>query len=1373
MRFFFLRFLPALSFLTSGITAVIADEKPHAVFVVGTPHYNPAASLPPLATQLEKNFGWRTTVLATDDNPEKNAEGIPGLEALQDADVAIFYLRFLTLPEAQLKHLTDYLESGKPVVAFRTTSHAFAYPADSPLAEWNDGFGKRATGTRYFIHGAGPTQVARARNDHEILTGVDLTKPRQAAGTLYLSELPKNATVLLEGTGRFKRTGTVKNGFGTHELKAEMTDDVAWTWENEWGGRVFSTSLGHPVSFQDENWVRLFLNGIHWAAGKSVPPANARVSPIDAGKAMNATYATAKKKSASPKKVAPSRAQTGAQSDAGMPPKEAGRNPRNPNRKDARNTESGSPEPERDPALAEFGIYAKDAPKPEKTEPVVTSLPLELKKGDRIAFIGNTLLDRSQDFGYFESFLHQAHPDHELVVRNFAWSADEVDLQPRPDNFATVKQHLTREKIDVVFAAFGFNESFAGVEAVDSFKARLTTWLIDLKTSALNGERAPRIVLLSPIANENVEGVPAADLNNETLATYSKAMAEVARAEEVGFANLFNATRSAMDDPESDLTFNGAHLVDAGYQVFADHLFRETFGESAPEIDEALRAVIIDKNRQYFRRYRPLNTFYYTGGRNKRYGYLDFLPAMRNFEIMTANREKRAWEIARGRDFGDEPVDDSNVPTLDEVAQGRGANEWLSPADELKAFRVDPRFEVNLFASEEEFPEIACPIQMRWDARGRLWVSCSTTYPHVYPGQEPNDKIVILEDTDWDGKADKSTVWADDVHIPLSFELFRDGIYVSEEPDLSLLRDTDGDGKADWRRKVLTGFGCEDSHHALHDFVWTPDGELLFRESIFHNSQVETPYGPIRAKNSAWFQFRSDNQKLVSFGAYPNTNPWGVTFDDWGHHVASHPIFASAFHATNPPYPTQHPKAAGIPAYSGVCGHEFVDFPMWPEALQGGFVKVRYKPTNRVEIHQWVENDDHFTEEYVGDLIFSENLSFIPVDLRYGPRGAMYVCDWYNPVKGHAQYSLRDPRRDRKSGRIWRIVPKGAKLQDPPAIAEAPIVQLLENLKRPEYRYRYWSKRELRDAHEAADVAEALDAWVDELDPEGDRYRHHQVEAIWAYRGIGESRPDLLVDVLQSDEAMARAAATRQLRYWHEDLGDKAIPLLAKAANDENGIVRLEAANAASYLGSKESLEAILGALDHPMGNHLKYAMQCALGSEALSRHWKGNEAFLADHPKLTEFTQSWAKHSKITAGIGSRNSNQAQFDSQEDLATVEISCVPERLLYTKEKFTVKAGQPVKLIFTNPDATQHNLVIVEPGALEEIGMAGNEMAKDPSGLEKGFLPESEKILHATKLLGPDTGEVLRFKAPEKPGVYPYLCTFPGHWIVMKGEMIVR
>ncbi|NCF92627.1 MAG: hypothetical protein GWQ05_16985 [Verrucomicrobiaceae bacterium] len=1016
--------------------------------------------------------------------------------------------------------------------------------------------------------------------------------------------------------------------------------------------------------------------------------------------------------------------------------------------------------------LADFGIYAESAKTAKKVAPMETTLPLELKKGARVAFVGNTLLDRAQYHAYFETLLFQRYPQHDLVIRNFAWSADEVDLQPRPDNFATTAQHLTREKTDVIVSAFGFNESFGGLEKLPAFRERLRKWILEAKTSAYNGSTGPQIVLLSPIANEGSAG----QRNNASLKAYTQAMREVAREEKIGFADLYADTAALFASKDkATWTINGVHLTGEGYAQVARILYREVFGETAPAINPEIREILVDKNRQYFRRYRPLNAFYYTGGRNKKYGYLDFLPAMRNFELLTANREARAWALARGGTPDPEIAEDKNLPPLESPLASRGANEWLSPADELKAFRVDPRFEVNLFASEEEFPEIACPVQMRWDAKGRLWVACSTTYPHVYPGQEPRDKIVILEDTDWDGKADKSTVWADDVHIPLSFVLTDDGVYVSEEPHLTLLRDTDGDDKADKREHVLTGFGTEDSHHALHDFVWTPDGDLLFREAIFHNSQVETAYGPVRAKNSAWFQFHPKTQRLTSFGNYPNTNPWGVTFDDWGYHVASHPIFASAFHATNPPYPKQHPNAKGLPAYSGVCGHEFVDFPMWPEDLQGGFIKVRYKPTNRVEIHRWVEHEDHFAEEYQGDLIFSENLSFIPVDLRYGPRGAMYVCDWYNPVKGHAQYSLRDPRRDRKSGRIWRIVPKGAALSDPPPIVGASESALLDILKRPEYRYRYWAKRELRKRGSKAVLA-SLDAWVKQLDVTDVRHRHHQVEALWLYRALDGLNESLLAEVLHCEQAHARSAATRLLRHWHDRLEGGGIGYLSSSAKDASALVRMEAGIAATYMGSRESLEAILPVLDQPMGDHLRYTMRCVLGAKSMVQHL---EAVPALKERVASFQKKGSKLDPDKVAGAPRDAREAAFDNQRGLKQIKIGCLPERLLFTRDRFRVKAGQPVKLLFSNPDVTQHNIVFVEPGAEEEIGMAGNEMAKDPEAAKKGFIPKSSKILYHSRLLNQGEIQAMRFEAPEKPGRYPYLCTFPGHWVVMKGVMIVR
>ena len=586
---------------------------------------------------------------------------------------------------------------------------------------------------------------------------------------------------------------------------------------------------------------------------------------------------------------------------------------------------------------------------------------------------------------------------------------------------------------------------------------------------------------------------------------------------------------------------------------------------------------------------------------------------------------------------------------------------------------------------------------------------------------------------------------------------------------MSWIGDANGDGKADKRVRLLAGFGSEDSHHALHDFVWTPEGDLLFRESIFHHSQIETPYGPVRTDNSAWFLFRPNTHHLISFGSYPNTNPWGVTFDDWGYHVASHPIFASAFHALNPPYPQQHPRAAGIPAYSGVCGHEFVDFDFWPEEMQGGFVKVRYKPSNRVEIHKLIEKGDHFEEAYQGDIIYSANLSFIPVDLRFGPRGAMYVCDWYNPVKGHAQYSLRDERRDRKAGRIWRIVPKGATLQDPPVIHGQPIADLLEILKRPEYRYRYWTRRELR-SRPKTEVLNALNHWVEDLNRSDQRFPHHQVEALWLYRNIGVTHHDLLREIIGSEESHARAAAVRVLRSWYQEMPD-ALELLAIAASDPNPLVRMEAAIAASWVGTPEALDVLLRVADQPMGDHLRYAFVCALGSENMRQHWEGDPAYamvpvlLRDAKKAESFLEPPG------------SARDAEFDLQSDLATVRITCVPEQMRFTVEKVSVKAGQPVKLIFTNPDATDHNWVLVKPGAMEEIGMAANEMVKDPKNATSEFIPADPagNILQYTPLIGPSRKSkvvVLRFNAPKEPGVYPYLCTFPGHWVVMNGTLWV-
>ncbi|HWA99211.1 MAG TPA: plastocyanin/azurin family copper-binding protein [Pirellulales bacterium] len=228
--------------------------------------------------------------------------------------------------------------------------------------------------------------------------------------------------------------------------------------------------------------------------------------------------------------------------------------------------------------------------------------------------------------------------------------------------------------------------------------------------------------------------------------------------------------------------------------------------------------------------------------------------------------------------------------------------------------------------------------------------------------------------------------------------------------------------------------------------------------------------------------------------------------------------------------------------------------------------------------------------------------------------------------------------------------------------------------------------------------------------------------------------------------------------------------MLRTAANDPSALVRMEAIIAASYIATQPAFEAALDVLKHPREGHLAYAIVCSLGSHTLRPYWEGQPRYGIAALLKQANRELTIKEPKPTA-------KEAAFDKQSDLKTVPIACVAEKMLFTVNQFAVTLGQPVKIVFTNPDATDHNLVIVRPDALAEVGMAANEMAKDPRNASGDFIPPSKRslILHASPMIGPTRSmqaHVLRFHAPQEPGVYPFVCTFPGHWVVMNGSMVV-
>jgi glucose/arabinose dehydrogenase/azurin len=559
----------------------------------------------------------------------------------------------------------------------------------------------------------------------------------------------------------------------------------------------------------------------------------------------------------------------------------------------------------------------------------------------------------------------------------------------------------------------------------------------------------------------------------------------------------------------------------------------------------------------------------------------------------------------------------------------RGGDIDLTSVDPKVALaRLKPAegYEVNLFASEREFPELAKPIAIKFDSRGRLWVLTSPTYPHYVPGTPPHDKLIILEDTDADGRADKRTVFADGLYLPMGFELGDGGAYVSQQPDLMHLRDTNGDDRADERRIVLHGFGTEDSHHATHAFTWGPGGDLYFQEGTFLHSQVETPYGPVRVDYAAVFRYVPRTEKLSVFVSYPFANPWGHVVDRWGQDFISDASNGDNYYGTafsgHVDYPNKQRrmKEWTVTKVRPTCGIEFVRSRHFPDQAQGNFLLTNVIGFHGIKQYRVSDEGSGFVAVEVEPLLQSSDTNFRPVDVQFGPDGALYVADWFNPLIGHMQYSLRDARRDKAHGRIWRVTAKGRPLLERPRIYGQPIEAQLELLKAYEDRTRYTTRLALR-AQPTDAVVPALRRWVAGLDTSDQEYEHHLLEALWVYEHHNIVEEDLLKRLLEAKEFRARAAAVRVLQHQFERVNG-GMALLQKRVHDPAARVRLEAVRALSFIPTAEAAKLALGALQHPMDYYLQYVLDSTMTT--LEKAWKpaltATPPFAADGPEATAY---------------------------------------------------------------------------------------------------------------------------------------------------------
>ncbi len=883
---------------------------------------------------------------------------------------------------------------------------------------------------------------------------------------------------------------------------------------------------------------------------------------------------------------------------------------------------------------------------------------LDLHPGDHICVIGNGFAERMQHDGWLETFLHHRFPRHELVVRHLGYSGDEVGGWREPgqrlrsmafgsqdewlagsapipqphkltkrdaDHVRANRFATTDTRADVIFAFFGYNESFAGDQGLAAFKEQVDTFVKHVLSQQYNGRSAPRLVLFTPWPQEYLpdSNLPSRDFiagANDRLAKYAAAMEEVASTNHVRCIDLFTggtkelAKLAEAKSSRHALTINGIHLNDQGNRLAAQVAYRALFGEEPPDTVSlaVLRGAVNEKNMVWFHRYRATDGYSTYGDRAflkfseginaQTEGYTNYSVVQRELEVldvMTSSRDRTVWGAAQGKVV--EPQDDQ-LPEFIPVLTNKpgtlpnGKHKFVSGEEAISQMQIGKGLELTLFADELMFPELVNPVQMAFDTRGRLWVAAWQTYPHWKPTEPMNDKLLILEDRDHDGRADRCQTFAGDLHNPTGFEFWNGGVFVAQGPDLVFLKDHNGDDRYDEKIRVLHGIDTADTHHTANSFTFDPGGALYFQEGTFHHSQIETPWGrPRRVANGAVFRFEPRSRKIDIYVSFGFANPHGHAFDAWGQDFVYDGTGADPYHAVlfsgDIDFPHKHARPPTVyDKRTRPCPSvEILSSGHFPDDYQGQLLVNNVIGFQGMLRYRLEDKDSSFRGSEQDPIVSSSDPNFRPADAEIAPDGSLYFVDWQNPIIGHMQHHLRDPSRDREHGRVYRVRYKGRDLLQPPAVAGQPIPVLLDLLKNPNDRVRYRVRTEL-SGHPTPEILAAAIPWLAALDPADPNYEHHRLEGLWLYQSHNVVEADLLKEVLSSPDYRARAAATRVLAYWRDRIPNS-LDLLRTQVADEHPRVRLQAIWALSFYqgeDAEKANEVLVESLLYPQDEYIQ-----------------------------------------------------------------------------------------------------------------------------------------------------------------------------------------
>lgn len=769
---------------------------------------------------------------------------------------------------------------------------------------------------------------------------------------------------------------------------------------------------------------------------------------------------------------------------------------------------------------------------------------LQLRPNDRIVILGNAAADALFQDGYLETLLHVRYPNHQLLVRNLAFPGDTAQGRGAP---TAREQWLKAANPDVLLVFYGGAEAFAAKPGLAPFRTELTALLKKAAALERTGKPPLRVVVCGPMAIDAANEAPEALALNASRKLYSETAAAIAAEAGVPFVDLFALTqdlfatapqRSALlpsrwGAPTNALQTATGYLSAEAHRLLAPKLFQALLGENPPNLpvespaatgpSSSLRAAVTARHADWQARYRPAAG----APPPKEWAQLEPVFARHNAAV---------WALAKGEQPGPEEKPASSPPFPGAEPGG-------------PKLKVQAGFKVQIFAESARFPELANPVQMSWDSQGRLGVLCR---PQSKEGPLPAsaDRLLLLEDTDGDGQADRISLFADQLNRTSAFTFHRDGVLLEQAGDLWLLRDPNHTGKATERERVLMGFGVAGADPSPNRLLSDPRGAVYWADPGPHRSRVETGTGLLPDARGMVLRFEPASGKLEPLLSSGLDEAPGALLASWGN-VLFTDSKAQFWHFGPMVYGRAEPlpKQANWPRFwekapSPCTGTVIISGGHFPPELHGALLATTFaKPAG---IRHAFPRDGSPAE-----LLSSEDPAFRPRALAAAPDGSLFFADG-----------------GKQDGRIYRITAQDRPLPELPSLINASPEQLFEALKSPEESVREQARHRLGSLP-AVPTLEALKAWTIRLNPADPQFERHRLEALWAARWFGALDLPLLEQILASPEPQARAQAVRILCEARALLPD-AMRRLELMATDAQERVRLEVlASAGSFAGTE------------------------------------------------------------------------------------------------------------------------------------------------------------------------------------------------------------